>query len=162
MRFPEANTGFPVLQDALASIYAVGSIFVSTNPANPATYLGFGTWVEFGAGRVPVGVDTGDPDFDAAEKTGGAKTVTLAEAELPAHSHGVTDPGHTHVENSNNTTTGPLRGWGAPDTSTNTSTATGYSTAPATTGISIQNTGGGQAHNNMPPFIAVHLWLRTA
>lgn len=159
MRFDTYN---PTFVDWQERIYPVGSIYASVSPTNPADLLGFGVWSAFAAGRVLVGVDTGDPDFDAAEKTGGAKAVTLSEYEMPAHSHGVTDPGHSHVENSNNTTTGPLRGWGAPDTSTNTSTATGYSTAPATTGISIGNTGGGQAHQNMPPFLAVHLWRRTA
>lgn len=63
------------------------------------------------------------------------------------HTVTVTDPGHTHVENSNNATTGGLRGWPAADTSTSTATATGYSTASATTGItaSAENPAGGVA-----------------
>lgn len=173
MRFYEDNS--PVV-DTLSRIYPVGCLFLSVLPTNPADLLGMGTWVAFGAGRALVGVDAGDSDFDAAEKTSGAKTVTLTEAQIPAHthiqdSHGhtITDPGHTHIENSNNTSTGPLRGWGAPDTSTNTSTATGFSTASATTGLTVddatavnQNTGGGEAHANIQPSIAVFMWKRTA
>ena len=71
--------------------------------------------------------------------TGGASTHShAAHTGVISHTHSVavTDPGHDHVENSNNATTGPLRGWPTPDTSTNTSMATGYSTASATTGIS--------------------------
>lgn len=147
---------------SISAAWPVGSIFFSVLSTNPATLLGFGTWEAIGAGRVLIGQDTGDPDCATLKQEGGAKTVTLTEAQIPAHSHSVTDPGHTHVENSNNATTGGLRGWGAPDTSTNTSTATGYSTASATTGISLGNTGGGQAHANVPPYVIVKMWERTA
>lgn len=63
-------------------IYPVGSIYMSatlTTPAAVATALG-GTWVAWGAGRVPVGVDANDTDFDAAEETGGSK-------DMQKHSH---------------------------------------------------------------------------
>lgn len=59
----------------LAEVYPVGCIYTSTVSTNPATVFGFGTWAAFGAGRVLVGVDSGDADFDTAEETGGAKTV---------------------------------------------------------------------------------------
>lgn len=58
-------------------IYPVGSIFMSatlSTPADVATALGGGTWVAWGAGRVPVGVDTSDTAFDTVEETGGSKT----------------------------------------------------------------------------------------
>jgi len=58
--------------------YPVGSIYLSTNGTNPATTLGFGTWSAFGAGRVPVGFDSGQTEFDTDEETGGAKTVAGA------------------------------------------------------------------------------------
>lgn len=145
----------------------VGHLYFATDGVNPATKFGFGTWVAFGAGRVLVGLDAGQTEFDALEKTGGAKTVTLTAAQsgVPAHGHGVTDPGHTHVENSNNTTTGTLRGWGAPDTSTNQSTATGYSTAPSQTGLTVADAtpaDAASAHPNLPPYIVVQAWKRTA
>lgn len=55
----------------------VGSVYVTVGSGNPATTLGYGTWAQIGAGRVLVGQDTGDADFDVIEETGGSKTVTL-------------------------------------------------------------------------------------
>lgn len=52
----------------------VGHIRMETTDTNPADYLGFGTWVLWGSGRVPVSVDTTDDDFKTVEKTGGEKT----------------------------------------------------------------------------------------
>jgi len=58
--------------------FPVGSVFLAAVATNPGTLLGYGTWSQIGQGRALVGVDTGDPDFDAPEKTGGAKTVAGA------------------------------------------------------------------------------------
>ena len=87
-------------------IYPVGSIYLSVNNVNPSSYFG-GTWVAWGSGRVPVGVNTGDGDFNAAEKTGGAKTHTLTVAQMPSHthtqnSHNHSQNAHTHTQNSHN------------------------------------------------------------
>ena len=72
----------------LEALYPVGSIYMNAvSDTNPATLLGFGTWAAFGAGRVPVGVDTTDEDFDEGGLTGGAKTHTLTTSEMPTHSH---------------------------------------------------------------------------
>lgn len=67
--------------------YPIGKIEMNTSGANPNTYLGFGTWIAWGSGRVPVGVDTNDTDFNTSEKTGGSKTIPLTTANLPSHSH---------------------------------------------------------------------------
>lgn len=64
------------LADVIDALYPVGSIYSSTLSTNPGTLLGRGTWATFGAGRVLVGRDANDTDFDTAEETGGAKTVT--------------------------------------------------------------------------------------
>lgn len=50
-------------------IYPVGSIYISVVATNPSTYFG-GTWVAWGSGRVPVGINTSDSDFKTVEKTG--------------------------------------------------------------------------------------------
>jgi len=129
------------LKDAL---YPIGSIYTNaTNSTNPATLIGFGTWVAFGAGKVPVGIDSGDTDFDTAEETGGAKTHTLTTSEMPSHSHAYTDP---------------LIG-GSPNSGVGTSSSKNYPTANAGTTTSI---GGDQAHNNLQPYIVVYMWKRTA
>jgi hypothetical protein len=147
MRFAEPT----YTPNVLELCWPVGSIYLSLSSTNPADVFGFGAWVAFGAGRCLVGVDVGDADFDAAEKTSGSKTVALTEAQLPAHTHAVTDPGHTHVQGVNSTATGGLSGYTA-DTSTNTRVNSGYSTSSATTGVTVGSTGSGQAH----------LWKRVA
>lgn len=58
----------------LGIIYPIGSIYISTNSSLPAYISSLGTWATFGAGRVLVGRDSGDTDFDTAEETGGSKT----------------------------------------------------------------------------------------
>jgi len=54
--------------------YPVGWCLLSFVNINPATFLGYGTWVAAGAGRVLVGLDAGDADFNVVEKTGGEKS----------------------------------------------------------------------------------------
>jgi microcystin-dependent protein len=161
-------------------MWPVGSVFISTVATSPAELLGFGTWQAIGAGRVLVGQDAGQTEFDTLGETGGAKTVTLTAAQsgVPAHSHGVTDPGHTHtqqphshVQNINSATTGGLSG-ATPDTSTNTSTASGYSTANATavnnsntTGLTVNNAtpaNAAESHNNLMPYLVCRFWQRTS
>lgn len=60
---------------ALEQCYPIGSIYQSTEPTNPATFMG-GVWERFGNGRVLVGADETDADFNAANKTGGNSTVS--------------------------------------------------------------------------------------
>lgn len=65
----------------LLKIYPVGSIYMTVDKdSDPAAFLG-GTWVRWGQGRVPVGVDETDTIFKEAEKVGGVKSATYA------HSH---------------------------------------------------------------------------
>lgn len=64
--------------------YPVGSIYMSTNATNPTDLFG-GTWVAWGAGRVPVGFNGGDGNFNSSEKTGGSKTINIQ------HNHGLSN-----------------------------------------------------------------------
>ena len=76
-----ATTAF--VQSALVGAYPVGSIYMNATVAtNPATLLGFGTWVAFGAGKVPVGLNAADSDFNTVEGTGGSK-----DSIIPTHNH---------------------------------------------------------------------------
>ena len=85
--------------ELLSLVYPVGSIYTSVNNTDPGSFLG-GTWVSFGAGRTLIGVSSSDDDFSAAQKTGGAKQVTLSTDQMPSHTHsGSTDSGdgnHNH------------------------------------------------------------------
>lgn len=66
-------------------LHPVGSLYVSTLSTNPATLFGRGTWAAYGAGRVMVGLDAADTDFDTVNKTAGAKTVAGAGSNsIPA------------------------------------------------------------------------------
>ena len=79
------------------TLFPVGSIFFTTVNKNPGTFIG-GTWIAWGSGRVPVGIDTSDSNFNTAEKTGGAKTVNLSHSHtVNSHAHTM---GHTHTVNS--------------------------------------------------------------
>lgn len=60
------------MQGIFDAIYPVGAIYISVDSANPSTKFG-GTWVAWGQGRVPVGVDTAQTEFDTVEETGGQK-----------------------------------------------------------------------------------------
>ena len=130
----------------IANAYPVGSIYMNaTNSTNPATLLGFGTWVSFGAGRVPVGINPSDTDFDTAEETGGAKNHTLTLSQIPSHSHtisgNISRSGFSFEHHKYNSR---LPG-------------ENYDTNPT-----VSNAGGGQGNNNLQPYIVVYMWKRTA
>lgn len=67
-------------------IYPVGSIYMSVNSTNPSQLFG-GTWVQWGSGRVPVGINTNDTSFNTTEKTGGSQSRTITIKDVPAHTH---------------------------------------------------------------------------
>lgn len=138
--------------------FPVGSVFTSVVATNPATLLGYGTWQALGAGRMLVGFDSNDADFDTLEEMGGAKTVTLTEAQMPVHTH-LQNP-HSHAVTSQTATTGAATSYehGTLDTSSAETEAT-ETTAMAT--AVNQNAGSGQAHNNLSPYLVVRFWKRT-
>lgn len=121
-------------------MHRVGDIIFSTSDENPSTIYG-GTWVAWGKGKVPVGVDTSDSDFNTVEKTGGEKEHTLTVDEMPSHKH---DFGQQFA------------------TTSNLSGAYGYYMIAGTQTDVIKNTGGNQPHNNLQPYITCYMWKRTA
>lgn len=86
-------------------IYPIGSIIFNATGINPSQYLG-GSWIAWGSGRVPVGVNEDEVEFDIAEKTGGEKEHTLTISEMPNHTHTFTGDSHTHTYSKSSTTSG--------------------------------------------------------
>lgn len=137
-------------------IYPIGSIYMSVNSTSPATIFG-GTWEQLedrfllAAGTTYSAGSTGGSATMAHTHSTGNHTLTVAE--MPSHSHKYTDY-------------------------YNVSKGTGYKCVAFNlnedpTGLSVQATGGNGAHNhgntgaasndnNMPPYLAVYMWKRTA
>ena len=126
------------------AVYPVGSIFTTVtayaNSAAVVNAIGGGTWVAFGAGRVLVGLDANQTEFDTVSEEGGAKTHALSIAELPAHTHSF-----------NYADRGDSFG------GSYAMSVSGGGNTRTTTSI-----GSGTAHNNLQPYIVVYMWKRTA
>ncbi len=153
--------------DALQLAYPVGSIYMNATVAtNPGTLLGFGTWATFGAGKVPVGIDSTDADFDVVGSgtntngTTGAKTHTLGITEMPSHRHGGIQPSGNSGSNSNGfDVDNPTNGADTDAFQKFTKYAGG---AGSDANGTLASAGATQAHNNLQPYIVVHMWTRTA
>ena len=76
----------------LQAIYPVGELLVTRRTSVPSSWLGFGTWQRYSEGRVLVGLNPGDSDFETVDLIGGQKRVSLSNAEIPSHSHVVNPP----------------------------------------------------------------------
>lgn len=123
--------------------YHVGKLVLETSNTNPATYLGFGTWELWGAGRVPVGVDLNDEDFNEVEKTGGEKMHTLTVEEMPSHPH--------TFKYGKRLVTASGGDYAVPD----------YAEMSGKD-ITTTSEGGNNAHNNTQPYITCYIWKRVA
>lgn len=114
--------------------YPIGSIYLAYNHTDPATLFG-GTWVRI-SGAFPWFTD----GSGTIGLTGGVSEVTLTVEQLPAHSHGSVYSQHA----------------------TGTKSQAWYTTAGTSLAYGTVETGGGKAHNNMPPYIQISAWRRTA
>lgn len=136
------NTTSDAVLDIVDIIYPIGSIYLSVNNANPSTLFG-GTWVQI---KDKFLLSAGDT-YSGGD-TGGEATHTLTIDEMPSH---------THSSGSNSD------GFVAHATGGGSYSA-GYVNASGEMVFYRQpeNSGEGQAHNNMPPYLAVYVWQRTA
>lgn len=126
-------------------IYPIGSIYISTVATSPHFLFG-GLWVLWGQGRVPVGIDESNDNFNEVEKTGGEEAHTLTTAEMPSHAH----------YSSIHLCSEEAEGYGL------------NANAPAFTNrviveggvINTSSTGSSQSHNNLQPYITCYMWKR--
>lgn len=170
-----ANTAF--VQTALQAVYPVGAIYMSTGSTNPGSVFGFGTWSQLAPGRMLMGAG----GSYAPGSTGGSANATLVShthtATLTgtsggagAHNHTVNDPGHAHG-------LGGAGSGGIPFVGSVVGTYDKF-TVSNTTGISLNGVGdhthslsvagttdasGSSATDaNLPPYLVVYMWQRTA
>ena len=132
----------------ILDFYPIGSIYISTINSNPANYFG-GTWQAFGQGRMLIGAGTGTDANSvsrsfSANDTGGEYDHTLTINEIPSHRHSMDTGGKTVNKGTN---------YNRPTNATAYSSSHTYQTTYQ---------GGDAAHNNMPPYIAAYMWVRTA
>ena len=158
----EKATGDPVTIKISSPLdaYPVGSFYFSQNSTSPATLFG-GTWEQLEQGRVLLSQGTNYP----AGSTGGEATHTLTVAEMPSHNHvaSTNNTGaHTHTIYRSGDGGGPWTGIAG---SKNNEYAGNYTTSSSgahSHTVTINNTGSSQPHNNLPPYLSVYIWLRTA
>lgn len=157
------------LEAATSEPFPVGSVFIAVVSSNPGTLLGYGTWVAFAAGKMLVGLNASDVDFDVVEETGGSKTHTQTVPEMPIHTHiqdahNHTQDAHGHSVNGNTASLTAGASWAAAvGTNKGVLTATDVATATNQAATATnQNAGGGDPMNVMNPYIVVYMWKRTA
>ena len=142
---PGGGTGITLLD-----VYPVGSIYMSVNDISPSMLFG-GTWETWGTGRVPVGIDTSQTEFNTVEKTGGEKTHILTVQEMPSHAH---------VQNMGESSAVAGSGNKHNDVIVDGEYPTGERTR--TYQQITDSRGGDQPHNNLQPYITCYMWKRTA
>lgn len=122
-------------------MFPVGSSYITQEDINPSEILGFGTW-ERTKGKVFVGLDEDDTNFNAVGKTGGEKTHTLTVDEMPSHNHRI------------------YRATSGQDGGSD------WNVADSFGGVEqwyTSNAGGDQPHNNLQPYEVVgYMWIRRA
>lgn len=136
--------------DTLKLAFPIGQPYITQTNTNPSEILGFGTWVR-SKGKVLLGVDEDDEDFNTIGKTGGEKTHTLTIAETPSHTHQLDVAGTKITKANPNMTAGSTTFWNM---------AIGKE---GEYDLNLDSVGGGQAHNNMQPYQVVgYVWIREA
>lgn len=141
------NTAISQITD---KAYPIGSIYMSVNDVNPSELFG-GEWEQIQGRFLLASGDLTDENDNVIasydnESIGGEATHTLTIDEIPSHYH--------------SRTTQP-QSWGERDSSASQIISPESGSAKSVT-KNTSNTGGGQAHNNMPPYLVVNVWKRIA
>lgn len=134
-------------------IYPVGSIYMSANSTNPKNLFG-GTWVAWGTGRVPIGVNASDSDFSYVEKTGGSKTINLSHKHLETVG---ADNGSMYLEGGSN---GGRHGSGIAASISRMTWKGTVGTGSAR--LNYTDSAGNTKQSVVQPYITCYMWKRTA
>lgn len=134
-------------------IYPVGSIYMSANSTNPKNLFG-GTWVAWGTGRVPIGVNASDSDFSYVEKTGGSKTINLSHKHLETVG---ADNGNMYLEGGSN---GGRHGSGIAASISRMTWKGTVGTGSAR--LNYTDSAGNTKQSVVQPYITCYMWKRTA
>lgn len=134
-------------------IYPVGSIYMSANSTNPKNLFG-GTWVAWGTGRVPIGVNASDSDFSSVEKTGGSKTINLSHKHLETVG---ADNGNMYLEGGSN---GGRHGSGIAASISRMTWKGTVGTGSAR--LNYTDSAGNTKQSVVQPYITCYMWKRTA
>lgn len=155
---PINKTNLNHMDDGIADLYdaifPIGQIIIKGDDADYSNWLGF-TWERTAVGKVLVGYDNKDTDFNTIGKTGGEKEHTLTIDEMPSHSHDMDEMGYDGGGYKNKIGV-RQDGGGASHWIPQYAQTTSYSTYKPT------YTGGGQAHNNIQPYQVVAYWKRVS
>lgn len=131
--------------NSLANLFfPIGKIEMFYDDKDHSSYLGF-KWTRVGQGRFPVGWNgssSTETQFKTIGQTGGERNHTLTVEEMPSHSHK-----YSLAYN----ITGSAAGL-----------AYGETAAGIFSDGFIKNTGDGQSHNNLPPYIVYAFWRRVS
>ena len=123
--------------------FPIGKTEIFYDIEDHSNYLGF-KWERTCIGRVPVGIDSSDTDFNSIGKTGGEKEHTLTNAEMPKHRHNISTIGKTST-------------WEAPNIAINYQ----YTSADTIKQSEVMSYEGGSVpHNNLQPYEVVAFWKR--
>lgn len=158
----------------LDKYFPVGSVYITTSgDFNPNTAFG-GTWEKFAQGKTLFGMDEGDTAFASNGLTGGEKEHTLTVNEMPSHKHvGTQEISSSSPAGTIKSGTGPWQegpfeqGTMIAEFTPETNSQTVYNPGKSPLSRKVQvdygiSNGGGQPHNNLPPYIVVIMWKRTA
>lgn len=148
--FQTAETNF-----VLDNVYPIGSIYMNVNSTNPGTLFG-GTWEQI-QGKFLLGMSSSYP----AGSQGGEASHTLTTEEMPAHAHNPANEAgyYGFITNSQ-------KAFAVGDMGVQSGSGRYYPYSTTAFNISRNSltgtTGGGKSHNNMPPYLSIYIWKRTA
>jgi hypothetical protein len=148
-----ATTAF--VQSVAQVLFPIGAIYTATVATNPATLLGFGTWTAFAAGRTIIGNGGG---FSAGATGGSADAIVVSHTHTA--SNVVNESPHAHT--GAYTAGGQNTGSASPPAIGPIGSVTGSATTGLTVTTTIASAGSSGTNANLPPYIVVYMWQRTA